>query len=359
MSIFVGLDIHTRTTTVVAKTNRETCVMEKRIRNTPEDFEKVVHQLQEFDPHIIAGLESSINSSWVGDQLENLHVDFKIGNAFKLKHILAEEIKTDKVDGGHMADLLMTPLFPTSYHIPREVRYRRDMLRYRVVLRNLENYFKTVIWGVLLRLQTIPPMKDVFTKKGKEWLTSLQLPGHYNFTIKDCLDFLPIVQKRVKEVDKLIRPWQNEYPVAKLLQTIPGLGWFGSLLFYLEIHDIKRFYSPKKLSSYVGVVPRDQQSADHHYQIGLKRQCNRWLQWMAIQGATSQARRRSPIGKLYRDVKKRRDHAKAKVAAARHIVRSVYWVWTRNEPFKWEKEQRQQDNKFAKTYVLNESPNSL
>ncbi|MBM3313542.1 IS110 family transposase, partial [candidate division WOR-3 bacterium] len=50
---------------------------------------------------------------------------------------------------------------------------------------------------------------------------------------------------------------------AKLLMTIPGIGYLTSYLLLNEIGDIKRFPSPGKLCAYGGIVPIVRQSADH------------------------------------------------------------------------------------------------
>jgi hypothetical protein len=49
---------------------------------------------------------------------------------------------------------------------------------------------------------------------------------------------------------------------ARLLRTIPGVGWLLGLTFASEIGDISRFSSAGKLVGYPGLVPRVRQSGE-------------------------------------------------------------------------------------------------
>ncbi|MBV9503389.1 MAG: IS110 family transposase [Acidobacteriia bacterium] len=62
---------------------------------------------------------------------------------------------------------------------------------------------------------------------------------------------------------------ETQYPKAKLLQQIPGVGALTSLAFILTLDDPGRFPKSRKVESYLGLRPRQDQSGDSNPQLGI------------------------------------------------------------------------------------------
>lgn len=60
--------------------------------------------------------------------------------------------------------------------------------------------------------------------------------------------------------------------------TVPGIGFILAYLVLVEIGDIARFPSEKKLCSYGGLVPSVHQSGTKSYHGHISKKCNRYLQ---------------------------------------------------------------------------------
>lgn len=71
----------------------------------------------------------------------------------------------------------------------------------------------------------------------------------------------------LEKIEKIIKAYvKEESEKARLLMSVPGIGYFSALLLAAEIGDINRFRSYRKLCSYSGVVSRTEQSAETVHQ---------------------------------------------------------------------------------------------
>ena len=79
-------------------------------------------------------------------------------------------------------------------------------------------------------------MRDPFTKRGKSQLKELGV-----LTIDNCLSVMETLDERIAELSKLVKEKAGEDEGAKLLMTIPGVGYFSALAILAEIDDVHRF----------------------------------------------------------------------------------------------------------------------
>jgi transposase len=68
--------------------------------------------------------------------------------------------------------------------------------------------------------------------------------------------------QQIEPLTKRIKHLAAKDPMAKLLMTIPGIGPLTAMFIIAEIEDISRFPSYRNLSSYAGLVPCLDASAD-------------------------------------------------------------------------------------------------
>ena len=75
----------------------------------------------------------------------------------------------------------------------------------------------------------------------------------------------------IKEEKQYLTDMYQEHELVKLLITIPCIGLETAVLLMLEIEDINRFASAKKLAAYFGVHPTFKQSGDGVWQVGMSK----------------------------------------------------------------------------------------
>lgn len=146
------------------------------------------------------------------------------------------------------------------------------------------------------------------------------------------------IEGRIKLVERQLEQTAQQMPVVALLQTIPGVGLLTASALVAFLGDIRRFPSARHLASYLGLTPRE-------FSSGLKRRLGRiskrgdgYLRTLLIHGARSvllHARKAQPD--RLRDWAHRLEathvHNQAAVAVANKLARSVWAVWSRQQPY--------------------------
>jgi len=90
----------------------------------------------------------------------------------------------------------------------------------------------------------------LFTRKGVEWLQSLNLEP-----IECYLRIIEVLNGEIHQLSRRLRRLARDDEDVRLLMTIPRIGYYLALLIKAEIGDISRFRSGDHLCSYVGIVP--------------------------------------------------------------------------------------------------------
>jgi transposase len=78
----------------------------------------------------------------------------------------------------------------------------------------------------------------------------------------------------------------NENDIARLLMTIPGIGYCYALLIVSEIGDINRFPDSYHLCSYAGLVPSTHSSGGITYHGSITKTGSKYLRWVMIENVS-------------------------------------------------------------------------
>jgi transposase len=115
--------------------------------------------------------------------------------------------------------------------------------------------------GVLARnLCERPPVTDAFGKGGRRWLAELELPIDERLTLDGCLRQVDFLDGEVESLDREIAKQALAWPEVLRLMTVPGVNVQTAATFMASVGDVRRFSSPRKLVSYLGLDPRVRQS---------------------------------------------------------------------------------------------------
>ncbi len=127
-------------------------------------------------------------------------------------------------------------------------------------------------------------------------------------------------------------PWDE---AVELLDTLPGVGPRLAEILVAEIGtDMRRFPSPRHLASWAKVAPGNYESAGKRTS-GKIGKGNRWLRSALVQAAHAAVRvKESYLAAVYRRLVSRRGVKKAIVAVAHKILRAVYIMLVRREPYR-------------------------
>jgi transposase len=128
------------------------------------------------------------------------------------------------------------------------VARRNQVVRHRTRIKNEVH--------AILQAHLIPPCPhaDLFGRLGRSWLGRQELPVDEQAAIERHLRELDRLGEDLELLDREIAEEVIEDPSVKRLLTITGINIIVAAGLVAAIGDIRRFSSPQKLVSYVGLI---------------------------------------------------------------------------------------------------------
>ena len=109
--------------------------------------------------------------------------------------------------------------------------------------------------------------------------------------------------------------------------THPGVGPITALAFVLVIGSPDRFACGKQIGSYLGLIPCEDSSADRQRLGHITKQGSSLLRYLLAEAAQAAVRWDPGWRRRFVHLAMRRDRRIAKVAMARRLAVSLYWMW--------------------------------
>jgi transposase len=156
-----------------------------------------------------------------------------------------------------------------------------------------------------------------------------KLEKHDDYRINGCLRVINSLNAEINTVSKRILLLAKEDEMAKLLMTIPGIGYYSALRIVNEAGDINRFPDSYHLCSYAGLIPSTHSSGGvTHYGSSISKAGSKYLRWIMLEcvHAHIRAEKNSNISQFYHRISKKKGNSKAAVAAAAKLLKVVYWI---------------------------------
>lgn len=339
MKEYITLDAH-KYYSLAAREDIDT----RKVRHTRINHEPgcIREYLAGVEPDTTVAVEATGNWYWIVDEIERAGCKPALVHPRKAKVMLGCINKTDKLDADGMNRLQRVGTLPTVWIAPGVLRDLRELPRTRMFLTSTRTALKNRILANLNKYgRAATRYTDPF---GKAALAELReklrwLPPETARTAEELLEQLEALKTRIVDQEKRIAALIKLTPEMQLLATIPGIGQILSVVVGLEIGDISRFQSAGHLASYSGTTPRVSSSGDKTRYGRLRPDVNRYLKWAFIEAANCVSMHQAKYARLHACQKfarlaKRKGHAKAIGALARHLAEAAYHVLSRKEAYK-------------------------
>lgn len=327
---YAGFDLHRSYAVAAVLDSRGGLMSERRLAND----EAVIRQfLGDLDGPVEAVLESTWNWPWLYDVLEDAGAAPTLAHPLKVRAIASARLKDDRVDARTLAHLLRADLVPASYVPSAEVRELRELVRARAALVRIQTRLKNRLWALLAKRNLKLTARSLMSHKARLELSELPLSPAARQEMEQSLGLLDHLKDLIVEQNREIRRQAGLSPEARLLMSVPGVGFYTALLIVSEIGEIGRFPSARKLTSYAGLIPTTRSSGGHTYHGRITKQGSSWLRWAVIQATMHAVRRPGPLQRFYRRQERRKGSKIARVAAARKLLIQIYWVLKNQEPY--------------------------
>lgn len=338
-----GCDVHYKSTNVTFRDKDGNVVHRETVQHANRDGLR--WWLSQWPKGLPLVLEASFGWGWLSDEMLALGLKPQLSNCYKVEQMRKARgwAKTNKKD----ADLLsLLPFEATDWWkvwlAPREVRDRREWMRYRSDLVGLQTGTKNRIHAIFHRHGIFHEFSDLFGRDGRAFLGWLcqdgggWLSGGGLAALRGQVMLLDHLRRQLADVTWQLRKDLERTPLVQLLDSIPGFGLILSHVLVAEIGRIERFGSHRRLASYSLLAPRSQdtgEAKDGRTPLGrhLGTRGNRTLKWAFIEAAHGAVRKggtwREMFDRYTEGGKKNRNRGYIKVA--RELAKVVYAVWSK------------------------------
>jgi transposase len=265
--MFVGMDLHKNYMQIAVMDKKGKVLQNSRIDNNLKHISRFFENISSSSKTQVV-MESSCICNTYQYLSEEKHLDVVLSNPIKTRAVASAKIKTDKLDAVKLGYIV------ECYILNRRITDLRELVRHRAALVRMRTNLKNKVHGIIL-------MKDItisnnihhpFTQQYNEKLRELN-----DYRINDYLRLIEFLDYEIKYVSKKILSIANEDQMARLLMTIPGIGYYSALLIVSEIGDINRFPDSYHLCSYAGLVPSTHSSGGVTYHGRITKTDSKYL----------------------------------------------------------------------------------
>lgn len=280
--------------------------------------------------------------------------------------------KDDKKDSKWIGNLFRMGLVPSSYIPGKDIRILREFTRYRSKLVSMRSSEKNryqnaftvcnltldavvsdmfgksamAIENYLLDTNVVDPeicvsfLQKSLKKKSAEIIEAVE---GFNMTqeqkerVRIIQGHFADIDKRISQIDEIIGRLTAEYDgTISLLCTISGIDRRLAITIISEIGtDMSEFGSSRRLCSWAGLVPGNNQSAGKKKSVKITR-AGVYLKPALVEAAHAavKATEKNPYFRIkYEKIMKRRGKKRAIIAIARMILSSIYAMVSTGEVF--------------------------
>jgi len=253
-----------------------------------------------------------------------LGIELWIGDAAEIRTKRVRKQKTDRQDAQLILKLMLKDDFPKIWVPSWENRDLRQLLwhRHRMVQARTR---------IMNQLQAVALNEGLRCKK-RLWRTerprleSFQLAPWASRRRHDLLELLDRLNPTIAELSQAVEREVEKYPEAQRLATHPGVGPLTGLAFVLIIGEAERFQCGKQVASYLGLVPLEESSGNRRRLGHITKQGSSILRFLLVEAAQVTVRSLPEWRSRYFHLMMRRGRKIAKIAMARRLAVSLYWM---------------------------------
>ncbi len=339
MEEYIAFDSHKRYTWVEHEQVATGEVKQYRLNHAPGAIRQA---LAGSAPGTPVAIEATGNWYWIIDEIEQAQLEPRLVHPRKAKLMMGQINKTDKLDAHGMNRLQRNGTLPTVWIPPGALRELRELTRTRMVLAAQRTRWKNRITATLAKWG-LPPSEhsDAYGKKARAEMEEKleRLPEQTRWATRQMLTQLDVLQMQIAEFERRLEELVEETPEMQRLKTLPGVGVILAATIALEIGDVGRFLSAERLASYAGTTPRVHASGDRVRYGRTRPDVNRYLKWAFSEAANSVAVNHvrcagRHVSELYARLRRRKGHATAVGAVARHLAEAAFHMLSRQQDYR-------------------------
>ena len=322
----IGCDLHTRQQTIAMLDDQTGELVEKQLDHKGEEVREFYSALPR---PVLVGIEATGSMFWFLRLLEELAIDFRVGNPVKIRAAEPRKQKHDRRDARLILTLLAENRFPAIWLPSPEQRDLQVLLRHRHHLVRIRTRVQLGLQALALS-HGLRRRSSLWTPGGQHDLRALPLAQHAAAQRDTLLALYPQLQHSIEGLDHQVEQRAQQRPHACRLMTHPGVGPITALATEVFLGDPRRFANGKAVASYIGMIPSERSSGRRQRLGKLSKQGNSLVRFLWGQAAFQAVRQDPELLRFYRRKLLQKGLGKAIVAAARKLGIRL-WIMLRDE----------------------------
>lgn len=323
--MYGAIDLHLRYSQIRIVDGDGRVVREKRVVTSREALTAAFAGVGE----IRVLLETGTESEWVAQALEQAGHAVIVAdpNYAPMYGELRRRVKTDRRDVAALAEANRRGWYRPAYRRSAAQRAVQQILRSRRQL-------------VAMRTGAISVLRAVLRQEGYRLpsgssaqvaprLARLVIPPGLTETLAPLQRTVVQLTTEIATIDTRLAAQAADDAVVQRLQSVPGVGPVVALTFRATLDQVKRFTHAGQVSALLGLVPREDSSAERRHRGHITKAGPGELRSLLVQAAWA-CWRSGGSGTLRAWVERlaaRRGRRIAVVALARRLSRILYAVW--------------------------------
>jgi transposase len=296
------------------------------LNHSDGEAEHFYRALERRQVSVRVGIEATGHARWFERLLAELGFELWIGDPAEIKAKRVRKQKTDRQDAQLLLKLLLEDRFPRVWVPSPENRDVRQLLWHRHRLVQMRTRILNQLQAIAMN-EGVRRKKELWSKAGRTQLESFRLAPWATRRRQDLLELLDRLNPSIAQLSAAIEQESEKRPEVRRLMTHPGVGPITALAFVLIIGSPDRFRCGKQIGSYIGLIPCEDSSAGHQRLGHISKQGNSLLRFLLVEAAQTTVRDDPDWRRRFLHLAMRRERRIAKVAMARKLAVSLYWMW--------------------------------
>ncbi|NJK53214.1 MAG: IS110 family transposase [Leptolyngbyaceae cyanobacterium SU_3_3] len=328
--VFIGIDVHKKTYTVVARVEEE--VVKKW--TTTASPQSLSQQLLKYfaGATIYSAYEAGFSGFVLHRELEAHGIENIVVNAAGIEVAVNDRVKTDKRDALKLATLLEAKRLK-RIRIPSEEeeahrllsRTRKQLVEDCTAVKN-KIRMKFHQFGLIDADET----RDMTHKLVKELLANAP-SKELAIVINAYWNVWKSLDEEIKKIEQELKQQAKEDPNEKTYRSAPGVGPQSARILSNELGNMSQFCNERQLFSYTGLTPSEYSSGEAIRRGHITHQGNDKVRGILIEIAWRAIEKDQALAQFFNRLFPRTGKKKAIVAVARKLIGRIRAAFQKGE----------------------------
>jgi transposase len=274
---FVGMDVHKESIDLAIADAREARHY-GRVGGDAASVDRAIRKLRSVHRHLTFVYEAGPCGFWLYRRLKAQGLECIVVSPSMTPRNAADRVKTDRRDALKLARLARAGELEPIYVPDACDEAMRDLVRAREDAVCMQRQARQRLQALLLRNEIRYVGKTPWTRAHRRWISGLKLPNPAQQIAFE--EYVQAVQEATERLERFAKAIAAELehwrwrPVVEALQALRGVSATHAVRIIVELGDLARFGSPRKLMGYLGLIPSENSSGPRRRQGSITKAGN-------------------------------------------------------------------------------------